>query len=140
MATPEQIRSVRADEGVTSTLYDDGVMHLDFHRGVLIDEVVARAARRTQEELTDDAYVLVVDATKLAYMEADAMEFLATEPRRKQLALAIVVGPRITRFVVERATTDHEYDRPVAIFFDPAEAWSWARRKAAEFRTDGLMG
>ena len=135
----EQPRVIAADtseHGIDARLYEDRVMHVVFPRGIVVDTDVARANRQLQASLTDGPYVVVADATQLAYLDRDARAFLASDERGKQVAIAVVVGRRISSYVVERWTTDHEIDRPVEMFHDPAEAFAWARARAAELIGD----
>ena len=132
MTEREIIAQSTADEGVTATLYSDGVMLVEFPRGTVVDIEVAKSTRELQFSVSDGPYVVVADATRIAYFDKEAREYLSTDDRHLQLANAVIVGPRISKYVVERWVTDYELDRPVGMFFTADEAFEWARKKAAE--------
>ncbi len=137
---PSLIAEASSEHGVEATLYSDHVMYVRFPRGIVVDVEVARGNRDVQQAVADGPYVVVAEASELAYFDREAREFLATDRNKLQLAIAVIVGARISKYVVERWQADHDIDRPVATFHDPAKAFDWARKQALELVPDSDRG
>jgi len=133
ISEPAVAATASADVGVVASLYEDGVMVVEFMPGLIVDGDVARMTRELQAAVADGPFVAVADLRGLAYADNEAREHFSTDPSGDQCAIALLVGPRVSSYVAARWVSDYELDRPVRVFTEPAAALEWARQTAREF-------
>jgi len=133
ISEPAVVATASADVGVVASLYEDGVMVVEFMPGLIVDGDVARMTRELQAAVADGPFVAVADLRGLAYADNEAREHFSTDPSGDQCAIALLVGPRVSSYVAARWVSDYELDRPVRVFTEPAAALEWARQTAREF-------